>query len=224
MISGKYPLFCRKDEIVASCHIFNCTEFGIIKIGIEEKRVRAQCHQWCQNFYDTKSIKSRYIILVFNDGLESTRKASFSRFSSEYKKTETVLLVKIYRFGPVVGIDNHKATTSFVIRVDKPGNQVINDLTPQVQAAALELAVNSQSSNQERRIRTRMLCIGHLAFQAVPRRLGNHCRFDAVMHRSERNRLNPHRRSRTRTGRYSCRWGKGCNQMLNGFFPLWASL
>lgn len=73
-------------------------------------------------------------------------------------------MVKIYRFGPVVGIDNHKATTSFVIRVDKPGNQVINDLTPQVQAAALELAVNSQSSNQERRIRTRMLCIGHLAF------------------------------------------------------------
>ena len=128
------------------------------------------------------------------------------------------------RFGPVVGIDNHKATTSFVIRVDKPGNQVINDLTPQVQAAALELTVNSQSSNQERRIRTRMLCIGHLVFQAVPRRLGNHCRFDAVMHRSERNRLDPHRRSRTRTGRYSCRWGKGCNQMLNGFFPLWASL
>ena len=65
---------------------FNCTEFGIIKIGIEEKRVRAQCHQRCQNFYDTKSIKSRYIILVFNDWLESTRKASFSRFSSEYKK------------------------------------------------------------------------------------------------------------------------------------------
>lgn len=174
MISGKYPLFCRKDEIVVSCHIFNCTEFRNIKIGIEEKRVRAQCHQRCQNFYDTKSIKSRYIILVFNDWLESTRKASFSRFS----------------------------------------------LTPQVQAAALELAVNSQSSNQERRIRTRMLCIGHLAFQAVPRRLGNHCRFDAVMHRSERNRLDPHRRSRTRTGRYSCRWGKGCNQMLNGFFPL----
>lgn len=85
-ISGKYPLFCRKDEIVASCHIFNCTEFGIIKIGIEEKRVRAHCHQWCQNLYDTKSIKSRYIILVFNDWLESTRKASFSRFSSEYKK------------------------------------------------------------------------------------------------------------------------------------------
>ena len=140
------------------------------------------------------------------------------------QKTETVLLVKIYRFGPVVGIDNHKATTSFVIRVDKPGNQVINDLTPQVQAAALELTVNSQSSNQERRIRTRMLCIGHLVFQAVPRRLGNHCRFDVVMHRSERNRLDPHRRSRTRTGRYSCRWGKGCNQMLNGFFPLWASL
>ena len=178
MISGKCPLFCRKYEIVASCHIFNCTEFGIIKIGIEEKRVRAHCHQWCQNFYDTKSIKSRYIILVFNDWLESTRKASFSRFS----------------------------------------------LTPQVQAAALELAVNSQSSNQERRIRTRMLCIGHLAFQAVPRRLGNHCRFDAVTHRSERNRLDLHRRSRTRTGRYSCRWGKGCNQMLNGFFPLWASL
>ena len=103
----------------------------------------------------------------------------------QIQKTETVLLVKIYRFGPVVGIDNHKATTSFVIRVDKPGNQVINDLTPQVQAAALELAVNSQSSNQERRIRTRMLCIGHLAFQAVPRRLGNHCRFDAVVGQSE---------------------------------------
>mgnify|MGYP007028568249 CR=1 FL=1 len=29
-----YPRFYRKHEIVASCCIFNCTEFGTIKIGI----------------------------------------------------------------------------------------------------------------------------------------------------------------------------------------------
>ena len=29
-----YPRFYRKHEIVASCRIFNCTEFGTIKIGV----------------------------------------------------------------------------------------------------------------------------------------------------------------------------------------------
>lgn len=37
-------------------------------------------------FYETKSIRSRYIIRVFKDWLTLIWKASFSRFSSGYKK------------------------------------------------------------------------------------------------------------------------------------------
>ncbi len=33
-VGGFYPIFHGKDEIVAACCIFNCTEIGIIKIGI----------------------------------------------------------------------------------------------------------------------------------------------------------------------------------------------
>jgi len=31
------PLFYRRNKIIAACGIFNCTEFGIIKIRIEQK-------------------------------------------------------------------------------------------------------------------------------------------------------------------------------------------
>ena len=57
-----------------------------LKSGLKKNVFVPTVTSGVQNLYDTKSIKSRYIILVFNDWLESTRKASFSRFSSEYKK------------------------------------------------------------------------------------------------------------------------------------------
>lgn len=102
------------------------------------------------------------------------------------QKAETILLVEVNSLRFVVRIDNHKAAPRFVVGMDKPGNQVINNLATQMQATPLKLSVYTQAPNQQRRIRPRMFCVRHLALQAVPRGFRNHRRFDTIVGQSKR--------------------------------------
>ena len=160
-------------------------------------------HHRCDNIYTTWQLLQKLQPLPFLrnkvnqiqihhpsiQGLVDTDMESFFlKVLVLIQKAETILLVEVNSLRSVVRIDNHKAAPRLVVGMDKSGNQVINNLAPQMQAAPLKLPVNAQTSNQQRRICPRMFCVRDLALQAVPRGFRNHRRFDAVVGQSKRAR------------------------------------